>query len=471
DVSMLFLAFLIFLGIAAILNYTVPPNNNDSISTHMSRVGYWLQQGSFEPWDTQKNRQLFYPVNAQVQMLWTILFTGSDHLVGFVQWKALLASMATVFGISRLLNASRPQAAFAALVLPSLPAILLQSTTTQNNLVTGALFSTCFYYFFLAVRNNRKDLFIVSGAALGIGLATNLTILFMLPGFSLAILLVWLVHKQVSFRMIFLLIGGMVSSFLLIGSTIFIINLRVYQNPLGPDSDLGHAIQGLVNPSESLLLNSTRLMYQAVDPSGLPRQLEDAGVELKADLARTLFNTVNIPIESSRGLVEGRTFNLDTRYYLQEDTAWYGPVGFLILFPAMLVGLMTGIKKRESITSSIFLAALGFLVSDALLRPGWDAYQGRYFIPVVSLATPLLVFWLVPGWRRWIFGLAIASLAITVMYRTSFTNPAKPLREMTNLYPPKSIPACYLGIGPHRQDNHPKRRYQCGMSYGGSAGS
>ncbi|MFC2064212.1 glycosyltransferase family 39 protein [Chloroflexota bacterium] len=436
DVSLLFLAVVICLGIAWVLNYTIPPNNNDSISTHMSRVGYWLQQGSFDPWDTQKNKQLFYPVNAQVQMLWSILFSGSDHYVGLVQWKALLASMASVFGITRLLKATRPQAAFAALLLPTLPAILMQSTTTQNNIVTGALFAIMFYFFFLAVNEKSKLLFAVAGAALGIGLATNLTMLFLLPGFGAAILLVWLIYKQVSFRNLLVMGGGTITAFLLIGSVIFFSNIRIYNNPLGPTSEFGQATQGLESPADYILLNSLRLMYQAVDPMGLPKKYEDLGVQIKADLARPVFTALNIPIESSKGLMEGHTFKLDTRYYLQEDLAWYGPVGFLILFPAMLVGLLWGIKKKESIAISIILVSLGFLLCDALLRPGWDAYQGRYFIPVVILATPLIALWLIPGWRRWFFGLSIIALSMVVMYRTTFTNPAKPLREMTYLYPP-----------------------------------
>ena len=435
DVSLLFLAVVICLGIAWVLNTTIPPNNNDSISTHMSRVGYWLQHGSFDPWDTQKNKQLFYPVNAQVQMLWSILFSGSDHYVGLVQWKALLASMASVFGITRLLKATRPQAAFAALLLPTLPALLLQSTTTQNNIVTGALFAIMFYFFFLAVREKRKSLFAVAGAALGIGLATNLTMLFLLPGFGAAILLVWLLYKQVSFRNLLVMGGGTITAFLLIGSVIFFSNIRIFNNPLGPTSDFGKATQGLESPAEFMVVNSMRLMYQAADPTGLPQGLADAGLQIKADLSRPVFKAINIPIESSIGLTEGHTFSLDTQYYLQEDVAWYGPVGFLILFPAMLVGLVWGIKKKEPIAISIFLVSLGFLLSDALLRPGWDAYQGRYFIPVVTVATPLLALWLIPGWRRWFFGLTIVTLSMIVMFRTTFTNPAKPLRDMSNLYP------------------------------------
>jgi len=130
------LAFLL----SAILIWIVPPNNNDSLSTHMARIGYWLQRGTFFPWPSQRTWQITYPVNMQLQMFWTVLFLRSDRIVEIVQWLGALAAMAAVFGLSRLLGAARPQALFAALVWATFPEIILESTTTQNDLVAGTLF-------------------------------------------------------------------------------------------------------------------------------------------------------------------------------------------------------------------------------------------------------------------------------------------------------------------------------------------
>ena len=64
---------LVFL-FSAVLIWIVPPNNNDSLATHMSRIGYWLQRGAFFPWPSQRIWQITYPVNMQLQMFWTVLF-------------------------------------------------------------------------------------------------------------------------------------------------------------------------------------------------------------------------------------------------------------------------------------------------------------------------------------------------------------------------------------------------------------
>jgi hypothetical protein len=187
-------------------------------------------------------------------------------------------------------------------------------------------------------------------------------------------------------------------------------------------------------------------MFDMVDPFGLPERFAIVGWELKANAATPVFAGLNILIESATACAPGHTFSLTMTHYLQEDEAWFGPVGFLILFPAILLGLFFGIKKKEPIRLSIFLAAVGFLICDVLFRPGWDPYQGRYFIPVVLIAAPLLALWIPSGWRRWLIGTSIIILSIMVLYKTTFSNPAKPLRNMENLYPPNPKLAVVWGL-------------------------
>ena len=38
--------------LSVVLNFIVPPNNNDALSYHVARIVRWKQQGSYLPWET-----------------------------------------------------------------------------------------------------------------------------------------------------------------------------------------------------------------------------------------------------------------------------------------------------------------------------------------------------------------------------------------------------------------------------------
>src|SRR6185369_1524375 len=101
-------------------------------------VAYWLQQASFyPPWNPDHFMQMFHPINAEIGPLWTMVFWGSDRMAGAVQWLAALMIMIVIAGLARLLGFGGAGATFAALMWASLPEVMLQSTTTQSDLITS----------------------------------------------------------------------------------------------------------------------------------------------------------------------------------------------------------------------------------------------------------------------------------------------------------------------------------------------
>jgi hypothetical protein len=66
-----------------------------------------------------------------------------------------------------------------------------------------------------------------------------------------------------------------------------------------------------------------------------------------------------------------------------------------------------------------------FLPMEITLRPGWDPYQGRYFVPLVALGAPLMAMFFREkgsGVHEWLVSLfAVLILGVTLLY-----NPAKP---------------------------------------------
>jgi 4-amino-4-deoxy-L-arabinose transferase-like glycosyltransferase len=417
---------------SAVLIWVVPPNNNDSLSTHMSRIGYWLQRGAFFPWPSQRTWQITYPVNMQLQIFWTVLFLRSDRIVEIVQWLGALAALAAVFGLARLLGASRPQALFAALLYATFPEIILESTTTQNDLVAGTLFAAMLYLLFLGLSRRNSGVLALSGLALGLGLGTKQTLLFLIPGLAMTLALI-LVYGRTAIRSLFrnLVFWGVSAlvAFMLFGVYMFIVNQVSFGTPMGPETAVDAQTGGQTRQSllQNLTFNTFRLAYQFIDPTGLPDPLCGYSFKLKGLVVGKMTQAIHFPVESSIAVSPGHQFVLRERYVLQEDAGWYGPLFALLVLPALCYQFYQGIRRKDALRAGIFVLALTFLLVDATFRPGWDRYQGRYFIPVVMIVTPMIAFFARPGrWSiamRWMIGL----LALVITTNTFLLGSGKPV--------------------------------------------
>lgn len=423
----------------AVILWIVPPNNNDSLATHMARVGYWLQRGSFFPWATDRVWQVTYPVNMQLQMFWTVLFLGTDRIVEAVQWLGSLAALLSVYGLARLLGATHPQALFATLLFGTFPEIALEASSTQNDLVAGALFTAVFYLLFLGLKERNPGALALSGLALGLGLGTKQTLLFLLPGLALAVLLVlWFSKREERLgvlRRLLIWVGSSVAAFLLLGIYMYVVNQVNFQYPLGPETAVSGQTGGMTAQSlkENLLYNSFRLAYQTVDPSGLPDPLTGYSIKLKALVVGKLTSLVGFYPENEIALAPKHSFSLRERYLMQEDAAWYGPVYAFLVIPALLYQFWVGIKKKDPLRLGIFALAVTFWLIDAAFRPGWDPFQGRYFIPVVAAATACAAFLFQPGRKMAFLRWSIVVLALTILTNTFLWSAAKPVSGEENI--------------------------------------
>lgn len=411
--------------VGAYLVLIVPPNNWDSMTYHLSRVGYWLQHNSFYPWPTPNPRQISFPMNAEIGILWTVLFWGTDQLAGFVQWLAVPASMVAIVGLARMLGSTRAQSVFAALIWATFTEIVLQSTTTQNDLVASAFFVSMVYLLYLGLRSNRRGVLLLSGLALGLALGTKATVLFLLPGLALTVIMLWLRHGKQGFRQLFVWAEASLAGFLLVGAYVFALNLLVYGHPLGPPSLIDSHVRSSASRLEMLTTNTIRYLYQAVDPTGLPDAVADPLQKIKADAGTQIFSLLNIPINST-ATVRSQAFNLYNRPGLHEDLAWFGPLSFLLLMPAMIYQSSVGVTKKEPYRLGLIAISLSLLLSLSFWQP-WTPYKNRYFVLAITICAPFLA----PFVKRdYLFGLlrwGIIGLALLVMGWTTVCNEAKPL--------------------------------------------
>lgn len=453
----LFTALSYVFALAQIIH--IPQNNMDSLSTHLSRIGFWRQHGSFFPWETYLVNQVWYPVNAQLQTYWTLLFLGGDQLVGGVQWLAALVSAVGVFGLARFYGYQPRQSAFAALIFLSFPLIALQSTTTQTDLVTMVFFVTAVYFLFLGLRDGGYSLLTLSAIAVGLGFGVKKSYILLLPVLGiLALLALWQFGRD-RLKLVFLWTLNVIVGIAFLGAYIFVVNWMYFGDPFGSPAYFDSLIEipqtqesaakvmlRLARPLRTapepaalqdepfpggeylleLAYNAPRLFYQALDTSGLPRPLDGYAHKVKLRLAGHVFRAIGFEeVEGTAYTAPGHTFNLEDKNVNEESHAWYGPLSVLLLFPALFVAAWRGIRKRAWLSLAPALALLVFLPMEIILRPGWDPFQGRYFAPLVALGAPSMAMWFRErdgaAYESFLAGLAALFLAVTLLY-----NPSKP---------------------------------------------
>ena len=122
------------------------PNNWDSMVYHLSRVAQWASRGSIAFYETGISRQVSQPPAGEYAILHTYVLTGGDRLANMVQW---MAGLLALIGIRELASGFWPgdwddalrrrAGAWTLLAVVGLPMFLLQQSSTQNDLVLGAV--------------------------------------------------------------------------------------------------------------------------------------------------------------------------------------------------------------------------------------------------------------------------------------------------------------------------------------------
>jgi hypothetical protein len=181
-------ALTLILVTLAVVGWMSPPNNTDSLLYHMPRISHWIQNANLKHYPTGYMHQLWAAPFAEMMILNLKLLWGNDQVANVVQWFSLIGSLIGVSAIASLLGVSRRGQWLTAAFAVSIPMAILQSTSTQTDLVTS-FWLICLSYFVVLSRTRdlRRVEWLSLGLAIGLGLLTKGTFyLFAFP------LLLWL---------------------------------------------------------------------------------------------------------------------------------------------------------------------------------------------------------------------------------------------------------------------------------------
>jgi hypothetical protein len=381
------------LAICGITAFIAPPNNYDSMTYHMVRVMHWIQNKSVAHYPTQNLRQIAFPPGANYILLHLQLLTGSDRLANLVQWIAFVGSILGASLIAKIVAGPQTQIV-AALVCASLPMAIMQSTTTQNDLLTG-FWLLCAVYFIVRTDNYQMRDFIWITLSLSLTVITKPTgIIFGLP------LVLWVNARYLfqkdrfSWRLLpqlFTINSGILVGVISLSIPHFVRNFYVFGNPL---VELGTRNELL--GTETIASNLLRMICL-----NLPFQpIWEATEKLHEILGWDIANP--------------KTTYLSRMYPFFPETAWNfllpndGAVGsptHLIFFFAALVSVTRQYciqldeyrkKLKSTIPPLTFQLALTIGLAAILycLLVKWQIWTNRLILPVFILSTPVIASYL-----------------------------------------------------------------------------
>lgn len=167
---------LAYFTVLAVIALIAPPNNNDSMFYHMSRVAHWAQNGSLAHYATSYQPQLWNPIGAEIAILQSYILWGGDQLANLIQWFSMVAATMVVTMIAKQLGSDRRGQLLAAVFTATIPMGILQSTSTQNDMVV-ALWLVCLIFFVIAAKQRELSWYEWAevGAIIGLGMLTKIT--------------------------------------------------------------------------------------------------------------------------------------------------------------------------------------------------------------------------------------------------------------------------------------------------------
>ena len=390
-----------------------PPNSHDALTYHLARAAFWRQDGGVgyvtNAYDERLNVN---PPNAEIVLTFLLEVGRNERFVGFVQFSAALVLTLGVYALARAVNLSRREAAVGALLFLTLPIVLLQSSTPQNDLVAAS--------FLLSA-----TVFLVHGGRVGLvlaGLATALAIGTKIPtayGLPILVTLALVIPPRTAWK-------GRIASISIgaaLGSYWYVVNVVRTGRPLGDLPEEAPGLVAILDPVHNFFSAFARFI-DAFDLSGAwgPNVLIYAIVAVGVVFLLLVRSRDKRDSKPTQALVTGALIIIplmvipvsyvlrivfealggpdafDDRFLpllgwgktVASDTvSWFGAIGLLfVVGMAIMVPIMVRRGALPSYAAALVAAPLLWFGLFAVTL-GYDITQGRFFIFPVALSASL----------------------------------------------------------------------------------
>ncbi len=367
DKIFIFFIFIYLLVLTQGLLY--PPNNWDSLTYHMGRIPHWIENQSIFSYPTHIYRQIYSPPLAELIVSQFCILNKSDLLANSIQFLFLIGCIATVKSICFELNFTKRATIFAVIFLLTTPEILLQSSSTQNDIIVSFYLLTSILFCIKSYKNTKLISIIILAIAVGLSVYTKGTAyIYLFP-----ILSIWgiMLLKKVRSMSIFLKFGLIPFMILLINSGFYYRNYILSGDILGKNED--HLFNEEIGIKPFLLTTLKNVgNHLAVYP------LSDISNKIVEKMHLVLGEEINNPKTNFNGI----SFKLE-KWQHHEDTA---SNVFQICF--IFISIILYIKQRKKHSLYLFLLVsipiLEFILFTLVLK--WQPWHTRLQTPLFFMS-------------------------------------------------------------------------------------
>jgi hypothetical protein len=420
-----------------ILLFTASPSSFDALLYHLTRVAYYLQNGSLAAFGANNAFQEEQAKNSAILLASLLALCGkSDVLASLPQFAAWWAGGAAVYGAARTFRARPSGAAFAAAAWMLLSAAWLEAATAQNDLLIAAHGAAAFFYLRRYDRTHDWRYGLLAGVAAGLAIGTKASALTLIPLVALAA-----GPRLWQWRLAALAAAGALPFILPAG---YLDNLAREGNLLGREVSAQTLYHGQTARERAGAIGRNALRF-AFDFTTIDQIPGDPGIG--AALARGKAAAVRalgrIGVDLARSDDTRMAFWVDRFHRPDENLSYFGPFSLFLLISVIVAWRRPDLRWAAS-------AFVLFCLIQCAAGP-YDLIRGRIFLMGAALVFPAGAVW-AAGWRaparRWAAGLvALAAVCIipgAIFRNNAFLLPAAGrraywqmdrLEQMTGLYP------------------------------------
>ncbi|MFC1831010.1 hypothetical protein ACFL0S_03200 [Thermodesulfobacteriota bacterium] len=167
------LAILIILIATLAVALVYPPNNYDSMTYHLPRVAHWISNKDISFYPTNNPRQNFQMPLSEFAIMHLQVLTASDLFANVIQWINFVILIFLGQLIAAELGLNERQQIITSFLIATLPMVILQASSTQNDLVASSFVVSFSLYMLRIQKSIRLSNYLFAAMALGLALLTK----------------------------------------------------------------------------------------------------------------------------------------------------------------------------------------------------------------------------------------------------------------------------------------------------------